>query len=117
MRGLAGSGPRWSPSGWQEGCALVWGTPCKLWGVPDCKELDPTGDVVEGLPADERVSESDHRFGLASGHGTAEQGFTLRGVVREDVTKGLAGCLGDIQVAEGGNPRVCETVNRRGWER
>ena len=52
MRGLAGGGPRWSPSGWQEGCARVWGTPCKLWGDPGCKELDPIRDVVEGLPAD-----------------------------------------------------------------
>ena len=32
---------------------------------------------------------SDHRFGLASGHGTAEHGFTTRTVVREKVTEDL----------------------------
>ena len=62
---------------------------CKLWHDPGCKEFDPFGDTAQGLRADERVSESDHRLGLASRHRTAEHGFTTRAVVREEVTEDL----------------------------
>ena len=89
MRGLAGGGPRWSPGGWQEGCAGVWGTFRKSWGGPVCKEFDPIGHAAQGLPADERVSEGDHRLGLASRHRSAEHGFTTRAAVRKEVKEDL----------------------------